>query len=514
MRISYEHYYRLETRVPEADLDRGFRCEVADPAWFLGKQWQMGEHQGEDASSPVGVTVAYRQVPIDSLRGDPRMDPRQVPPEAIVESEPEDWWTPGRRIQLGAAFASAEGLPSADDPAADKDMLLKNLPFPYERLDGSGYDGLTLFRANPGHAVFGVAPSKEPEDLWNPAELAYETEFTSGGVGLKMERHDGGLIDWYSVDADRPLPAGVGAAQETSVIPTRMQYPGAPHPRWWQIENARVDIGGFPPDRGHFATMLLVDLLVSHSDDWFTFPLDTELGMLVQLDKVKVRDSFDDTFEVKPPANWSLFAVRGLSDTALLLWPTVISPLSGTVLEEVVLGVDEDANLLWAVEVRADGRDLPTEGLQTPAPAEKLSGTVDASAPPAYRFRPARGVRTYWHPYTIDETGPRRRFVQGRMADLSSNPADLTPEPRVVLLRDVVNYAENPADQVEPVHWIEPATVPTDGLRLRRRWMLARETSGQPRLWMQRQRLPLLAPPTSGFHFDVFEETPVVVGDE
>jgi hypothetical protein len=512
MQMRYEHYYRIETRTPEADLDRGFRSEIADPAWFLGKQWQMGEHQGEDASSPSGIQVAYRQVPIDPLLGDKRMDPRQVPPEAIVESEPEDWWTPGRRIQLGAAFAAAEDLPAVDDVGADPGMLLEDLPFPYDRLNGHGYDGLALFRANPGHAVFAAAPPKEPDDLWNPAELAYQTSFSAGGVGLKLERHDGGFIDWYAVDASAQLPPGSGVAGKMSVIPTRMQYPGSPHPRWWQIENARVDIGGYPPDRGHFATMLLVDLLVSHSDDWFTFPLDTEIGVLVQLDKVVVRDAFDDTYELKPPANWRLFAVRGLADTALLLWPTVTSPLSGIVLEEVVLGIDEDANLLWAVEVRANGRDLPTEGLETPA-AGDLKGIMDGSAPPSYRFSPVRGVRRYWHPYPIDEAHARRRFVQGRMADLSSTPPDLMPEPEVILLRDVANYAEDPANQVEPVHWIEPATVPTDGLRLRRKWMLARETNGQPRLWIQRERLPLLAPPTSGLHFDVFEETPTVAGE-
>jgi hypothetical protein len=513
MKMRYEHYYRIETRIPEADLDRGFRAEVADPAWFLGKQWQMGEHQGEDASSPVGVTATYRQVPIDPLLGDPRMDPRKVPPEAIVESEPEDWWTPGRRIQLGAAFAVAEGLPDVDDPATDTTMLLKGLPFPYDRLNGQGYDGLALFKANPAHVVFAAAPVKEPDDLWNPAELAYEAGFTAGGVGLKLERHDGGLIDWYAVDAKHPLPAGVGVAEKKRVIPTRMQYPGAPHPRWWQIENARVDIGGFPPDRGHFATMLLVDLLVSHSDDWFTFPLDTELGMLVQLDKVSVRDSFDENYNLLPPANWSMFTVEGLDDTTLLLWPTVTSPLSGTILEEVVLGVDEDANLLWAVEMRADGCDLPTEGLNTPVLGGNQAGIVDGSAPPAYRFHPAQGVHAYWHPYTADESGPRRRFVQGRMADLSANPPAMMPEPRVVLLRDVANYAENPANQVEPVHWVEPATVPTDGLRLRRKWMLVRETDGQPRLWMQRERMPLLAPPTSGLHFDSFEETPIMTSE-
>jgi hypothetical protein len=258
--------------------------------------------------------------------------------------------------------------------------------------------------------------------------------------------------------------------------------------------------------------MLLVDLLVSHSDDWFTFPFAPQEGILdtlVQLDRVTVKDSFDEIYDVHPPANWSLFAVRGLADTALLLWPTVTSPLSGIIVEEVVLGIDEDANLLWGVEVRAAGRDLPTQGLVQPA-QPVTAGIVEGSAPVSYRFRPAHGVHPYWHPYTIQTVNGRRRFVQGRMADLSTDPPTLMPEPRVVLLRDIAHYTDDPANQVEPVHQIEPATIPSEGLRLRRKWMLARETNGQPRLWIQRERLPLLAPPTSGLHFDVLEEVPTV----
>ena len=48
---------RLEADPNQTDLARGLAAEVADPAWFLGRQWQMGEHQGEDASSPVSVDL-------------------------------------------------------------------------------------------------------------------------------------------------------------------------------------------------------------------------------------------------------------------------------------------------------------------------------------------------------------------------------------------------------------------------------------------------------------------------
>jgi hypothetical protein len=50
--------------------------------------------------------------------------------------------------------------------------------------------------------------------------------------------------------------------------------------------------------------------------------------------------------------------------------------------------------------------------------------------------------------------------------------------------------------------------VPSHGLRLERRWVLARRTDGSPVLWSQRRRIPLLAPPVPQLRFDVLQELP------
>ena len=117
-----------------------------------------------------------------------------------------------------------------------------------------------------------------------------------------LGRHDGGDLDWYSVDGTGPLPAPATPVDPVGVYPARLGYPGAPYPRWWQIEDAQVDIGGYPPDRSHFATLLLIDLIANHSDDWFTFPIDAAPGHVVTLDEVVVVDSFGDEWALDPPA--------------------------------------------------------------------------------------------------------------------------------------------------------------------------------------------------------------------
>jgi hypothetical protein len=37
---------RIEADPPQQDLARGWRAELADPEWLLGRQWQMGGAPG------------------------------------------------------------------------------------------------------------------------------------------------------------------------------------------------------------------------------------------------------------------------------------------------------------------------------------------------------------------------------------------------------------------------------------------------------------------------------------
>jgi hypothetical protein len=494
--IIYDRVRRLEAEPALEDLGRGFAAELADPAWLLGRQWQLAEHLGEDASSPARVEYRASLVAVEIVGGD---DPVLTPAEAIVESEPGDFWTPGRRIAAGRRVAdAAPALP--DDPA----LLLTGLPVPYDVLDGTGLDGRALWerRAELGLDPdwFGEQPpDPAPEDLWNPAELAYDADFTVGGVRLELRRHDGNELDWFSVDASGPLPSPVPAPEPVSVLVGRVSYRGAPVPRWWEIEDAAVDIGGYPPDRAHFATTLLIDLIASHSDDWFTFPVGARAGHAVTLGEVVVHDSFGEEWPLKPPQDgWTLFSVDGLGPRSLVLWPTVATPLQGPVTDEVVVGIDEDANLVWAVERRVAGREIPTPERPPSPPPDQ----VDANAQPSYRYHPNQAPPPGWHPYVIGEVDGRRRFVQARAADLRGATPVLAPEPVSDLLYD------RHAKPGRPPHQLEPAAVPTQGLRLERRAMLARRTDGTPVLWTQRSTRPLLTPPALSLGWDHLE--PVV----
>ena len=77
--------------------------------------------------------------------------------------------------------------------------------------------------------------------------------------------------------------------------------------------------------------------------------------------------------------------------------------------------------------------------------------------------------------------------------------------PRSVLIGGVPDVPGGPPPASDG-HELEVTAVPYQGVRLERRYVLARGTDGRPVLWRQRRRVPVLAGPTSHLRFDVFRE--------
>ena len=115
-----------------------------------------------------------------------------------------------------------------------------------------------------------------------------------------------------------------------------------------------------------------------------------------------------------------------------------------------------------------------------------------------YRYMPASTVPDHWHPYVLARSGVRR-FIQARLADFEHRPVMPRSGPTSRLLRDPQ------AATTDPAHTIFPDAVPRTGLRLDRRFVLGRSTTGEPVLWVQRRRSLLGAAPVSRLRFDLLE---------
>ena len=521
MPMTIPTHIRLEPRANERNLEAGFAAAIHDPVWFLARQWQMGEHQGENASSPTWVSYGLSSRTIAA--SDPRFDPTVIPAEAIVESEIDDWWTRGRRVRIGRRFVSHPTVKG--NPA----LMFFNPPPPYEQFHDQP-DGLLIWRRRAqlgiADAEFGVELPPDSTPNWDSAHLLYQqneqTAFTADEQRLTVQRHRGGRLDWHSVDAARLAGPAAPEPEAREAIPTALSYPGAPNTRWWQIENAEVDLGGYVPDNAHTPTALLTELIFSHSDDWFLFPVLAQAGRVVTILTMEVRDAFGRTYGsaesdeegnplwqgLQPPQDWTLFKVdgatpgeSGLAPEDLVLWHVAELPLESAPVERVQFGLDEESNLLWAVERTVDAREVESRKLDLPDSPRFNAGrpSGDADQPREYAYVPGQGVVPHWHPYTLNDEaeGGSRRLVQRRLADFSRQKVTPMPAPEADVLQ---------SDTPDQPHTIAPLAVPSNGVEVERRWMLARDMKGQPVLWIRRQRRSLLSPPARRLRFDVMEE--------
>lgn len=436
--VAGEHtraHVRLEQAVPEGELARGLRAETADPLWLLARQWQVGEHQGEDVASPVLTELSVRETPLRPPADRPFADPARWPGEAVLEAAAED--------QAGATPGTGP------DP----------------------YDASTT-----RHAV----------------------RLPVGGGWLVAAAHDGGSADWWALDAEgRDLD---GATRDLVRVPGQLRYPGAPAPGWFTLERPDETVTGHVPDAAHVPSLFLLDVLAGHSPDWYLVETPTAPGHVLTVEAMTVVDTFGQRHGFPAAswnggiATWAAYRTTGLGDRDLLVWGATAAPLEGPVLEQVLLGVDEDANLLWVVEqMDGDHVEVPYalvshDPLQTPTVTFRTVG------------RAARG----WHPYPtagsrseagpVDAEAPRRVFRQGRLLSLEPEGVRLTdpPSSESRLLRP----------RREAPHLVEPTAVPASGLMLERRWVLARSSDGSPVLWQQRRRRPTVAPPAHDTAFD------------
>ncbi|KYH45147.1 hypothetical protein [Branchiibius sp. NY16-3462-2] len=423
---------RLES-APDGNWEDAVAQRVHDPLWFLARQWQLGEFQGENASTPVQVTAQVSKADITYTLG--AADPGQVPAEPLVE--------------MGAP----DGLP---DPT-------------------------------------------KLGSTWDPRQLRYDRKdvFRSDATSFDVRRHNGDHVDWYTVDANSAEPPHPGPPEPVVRLPVRLDFANKPPQGIWEIEDADADLSAIPPDSAHPSTAIAVDLLNGSHDEWFVFQVPGLAGSVLSVEGAEVLDSMGDTYDdgdvgLQPPQDWTLFLTEGLAAHQLLLWNIAEFPLMSEPIERVQFGVDEAANLVWAVERRIGSRDA-TEVNPVPAPEPPEPGG-DLTGAQSYLYVPGEGAAAHWIPYSLDEdkAAPDHAFVQRRLLDLSTPPTPM-PMPRPmaqVLLPD-------------EVHRVLSSAIPQDGIELERRYLLARDIHGQPQLWIQQQIRPLLSPPARALAFDV-----------
>jgi len=352
--------------------------------------------------------------------------------------------------------------------------------------------------------------------------FALAAQFPDQTAVLSAEEYTDGRLDWYTFTAaPRPdlgapaAPAAVAPADFRALLPTPVRYPGMPADRYWEFEDARVNLGRLEAGPTDLGRMLLVEYALVYGNDWFVIPVELAVGSLFRVTSLTVRDTFGVTSNVGPSRNldgtrWTMFSLTnapgGLADL-FFLPPSLPYRLEGDPLEEVALFRDEMANMAWAVERRVQGasgeaRDRRMEST-IPSVVQRVSGD-QITAELVYRL--ATPVPQQWLPFVPVPAAPNqppdafaialeRRTILRVYAD--GRTEEVHPE-GILLRSDLSRPVED-----EPPLRLHEEEVPREGAVVRRSFQFTRWLDGQRLLWVGRSKSAGRGEGASGLRFDV-----------
>jgi hypothetical protein len=247
-------------------------------------------------------------------------------------------------------------------------------------------------------------PAGPAEDGWLAPRLEYALSVgtrLSGNAGdditLTATELDGPL-DWSSFDINPQVSLTSTTDLSTTstvemTIPAPVSFPGAPAPRFWEMEDASLAHGLMPVGDTDLAHLMVIEYSSSYGNDWFVVPLSLPVGSVTRVDALVVTDTFGVRSLVRPigdaalpPPNFSLWqsAVQRPpgSPTAksalnrFLLAPTLARTLDGAPLEDVLFLRDETANVAWAIERTVES------AIEQPARRYEIADAPPGDVPP------------------------------------------------------------------------------------------------------------------------------------
>jgi hypothetical protein len=578
-RPSITYWNRVEPSPRGDSLQRGLEAAVRDPLWFLTRQWQLGEFQGEDAASPAYASFAARLSRLHGWRpgkGPMRPYDGSAPLEPLSQNEAT---TPDVRtaVEIGQALEDRLAAEGAAPAVIQAFRAVYPVPRPND-LDAAGQRDRALvrfLRVCGGRATHGVAALRAaaaaapdlPDDLtlppggeaparaaltwligwaretwgligvedadgWRPNRLEYALEVaavTPDGDRVRLRAHTGpfGELDWYAFDQIERKPRGDGPQPSAStpvvcsMLPTPVSFSGMPHARWWHFEDARFNWAAVDTDRRELGKVLVVDFMLVQGNDWFMVPFRQDVGTLVKVDQLLVRDVFGDWTLVRradadPAARrgrWTMFSTTtdgdsatipasGLADWFLLPPGALRVTVDGPDVEEVRFVRDEQANMVWAVEVMtesASGRPWPGRERAQDVPDEAPPPPV-TSAPLRYRLQTT--VPVNWIPFVPVQVDAARRAVALERAAM---PRLLDGALRAVAPAGRVLRPTNLADP--DTYRVQEEEIARTGTRVLRADRRTRWTDGSIHLWTSRRRRAGMGETASGLRYDLAERT-------
>ena len=511
---------RLEPLPRSDEVASGLAARVHDAAWLLTRQWQFGEFAGQDAGSPVLVSLEGDSHPVTAWR--PRPEEGEPPPwrryqvasgplDRLVEAESSSAPDERTRVEGGAHLVALLHEAGHADAVA---VLLGTAGF--TQPVGAGDGSLRLLAeavpdaaavaervaagedAGPGTSAVLTrwatwwkqltAGSSSRVEAFDEHRFEHRLEISVGDDVLRADEYLSDGLDWHSVDRveGTPAPAGTPYHFTQEALPTPVRYGGLPADRFWEMEDAQVDLASAEVSTLDTGRLLLIGFASVYGNDWFMAPLEVPVGSLTTISALTVRDSFGDTWPIGraggTQSGWNLFTVTG-KDAGLLVLPTS-QGVTGAPLETVALARDELANTAWAIETSVtDDRGGLVDRREAWLRSLPATPEAEPGALPAYAVQTV--VPDYWLPLSPEATGPET--IRFRLLPLVQPGTSSAPAGRLMA----------------PGQWVHEEEVPREGAQLTRRPVLARWYDGSWCAWTRREKNAGSGESSSGLAFDV-----------
>lgn len=525
---SITYWNQLQPSPYSPSVSEGLGAVVRDPAWFLARQWQLGEFQGLDGGSPAFVRIGSHVGRFDSATLGGAQAPLAAAEllEPVVEAEPVEADL-ATRAELGQTFetlvspaiaaAYRAAYPIAPAAGGTNPAEARFLSVCAGRVT----DGVALYQAaRAAQAAHQALPAKPVLDAastaaaatavstfiewveatwgtfaggeppaWDASRLDYAATVAAGGLTLTAEPDAEGALDWYAFDLTAGTPPAATPAM-TSVIPGHVRFRGMPGQRWWDFESAATDFGALLTDTRDLAKLLLADFMLVHGDDWHLTRLDVPRGSLCWIDSLTVTDVFGTATalsraDAAPGGSWTLFSTTDRSGGGIT--PFLVVPASAAAalqasapLEQVDLLRDETADMAWAVERIIEG-PLGDPVVSTPVPVP----AAPASVPAALAYQLASPLPAKWFPLLPVTSADGLALVVGTVEG-----SDQVPASRLLQRLSAAGFQL-------PQHEISRS-----GLRLERVTGRTRTCDGNAKLWIARRRHIGAGEASSGLRYD------------
>lgn len=533
------NYNRIEGSPRTKNLNQNLKMGVADPLWFLCRQWQFGEFQGEDAATAYQANILgiHSTPKTITLANGKKLDyDVSQPLEAVVECENVDA-TLFLRAQMGRHLVLM--IKSKKRKKYIKELLQEfPIDIKAEEDDAEGLyleksvahlipDGFNVYESirkerfktwyegngnisNSDHNLLAeialefvnwfhnlyAQPGKN-ESAWVPEHLEYkfaiDSKMSASRVrSLIADQYASGHLDWKDFDQKQRRSSGntnLSNPEEIvqTFIPTLLKFSGMPHPRLWQLEDRTTDFGNINASPTSIMNLLLAEFGLTYSNDWFVLPYELKINTICEVKGIRITDVFGLHYYVAPviedpETSWQRFAQFHHTERDNATFNESIFYLVPAV------GKLMEGDDLESVNFIRDEMSNMVWAIEHTVPSDGGKGRVlKREVPSLADFEPADDESKIR--YVLGNTVPDN-WIPFVPVHKKVNPGQIPQEIR--LQRARMPQANNPQSklitEIQPVYFIEEEEVPRAGVIVKRNFQRTRWLNGKTLLWVGRRK--------------------------